>query len=244
MSLIFFVVDLLCPVLWFVFFRVISVDGRFGRIWVYEVSCGFTGETLTMKQTPFVTAQVRRLIAELRRDRRRLTVLAVLLAIVVGLGVRAMLSDGPMPAQALSKRVSPVSAAVLAESNREKFLAKTDYINRINRNQTRDLFQPDEAFFPPPPQFHPQGEDTEISFVSAAPPAEDRQQEIERRRVFQEAKSLKLQSTMFGTRTVASINDHTLAIGDQLNGFIVTDIQANGCTVEKNGVVVMLTISP
>jgi len=197
-----------------------------------------------MKQTPFITAQARRLVAELRRDRRRLAVLVVLLVIGVGLMVRAVIPGGPSPAHASPKRSMSVAAAtpsVSAEALRTKHADQIDYISRINRNQTRDLFHPNEVFFPLPRAVVKK---TKAVVVPSSEPSKDLEQELQRRRVEQDAQSLKLQSTMFGARTVASISGHTLAVGDQIGEFRVTDIQSSSCTVEKNGVSVVLTISP
>jgi hypothetical protein len=196
-----------------------------------------------MKQTPFVTAQARRLVAEFRRDRRRLTVLGALLLLGIVLTIRSANTAGPSPAQAATplRTAAALSSEADEETIRANNTLRMDYLRRLNRNQTRDLFQPNEMFFPLPP-----------APVKAAPVVEavtevsaDLQLEIQRRHVLKDAQSLKLQSTMLGSRgSVASINDNTLAIGDVISGFRVIDIQSNRCTVEKNGVTVMLTIMP
>jgi len=193
-----------------------------------------------MKQTPFVTAQTRRLVAEFRRDRRKMTVLGVLLLVGLVLVIRSAFTAGPAPAHALPKRSANSLAAANESARRAKSFLDEEYISRINRNQTRDLFLPSEPFFPPPP--------ASVKAVSAAgteaEASEDQPEEIQRQNVLKDAEALRLQSTMLGSRTVASINNFTLAIGDEIIGFRVIDIQANRCTVEKNGVAVMLTIVP
>ena len=195
-----------------------------------------------MKQTPFVTAQARRLVAEFRRDRRRLTVLGVLLLLGLVLAIRSSETAGPAPAQAAPRRTADSLAATAADEAkaRAKNSLKMDYLSRLNRNQTRDLFHPSEMFFPLP--LPPVTATPAVEVVTEESP--DLQLEIQRRLVLKDAQPLTLQSTMLGSRTVASINDNMLAVGDEICGFRVVDIQANRCTVEKNGVTVMLTIAP
>ncbi|MCL2701112.1 MAG: hypothetical protein FWE88_05405 [Phycisphaerae bacterium] len=200
-------------------------------------------EMRTMKQTRFVTAQARRLFAELKRDRRRLAVVAVLLAVGIVVAVRAMiLVGGPVSAQAASKRPAAAKSIAAAESQSHPTTAeRAEYISGINRNLTRDLFQPNEKFFPIPPAPTPRVKESPVVMTTTAP-SEDVHQEVLRRHTLAEARALKLHSTMSGSRTVASVNDQMLSVGDQIAGFRVTDIQSGSCTVEKNGVSVLLTI--
>jgi len=202
-----------------------------------------------MKQTPYVTSQVRRLVAELRRDRRRLVVLSVLLLVGVVLVARAAVSSGPLPAQASVKRSQSSAVAPMDPPSNSK-QARADYISGINRNLTRDIFRPSEKHFPLPPVVEKAEKVEKKVTVMLAPttaPSRDdemaREQIRQHQMVLQEAKALKLQSIMMiGSRATASINGNMLSVGDEIQGFQITGIELNRCTVVKHGLVLMLVI--
>lgn len=197
------------------------------------------------KAKPNVSELSARVIAELRRDKKKTGILSVLLIVGIILAIKTLpAASGPTPAKASTSKNSKNAKVIpgcqdprVIQKNRDK----ADYLRNIDTHITRDIFLPSEQAFPLPKA--PEPVKTPASTPATGPSPEALQKEIERRAVLAEAATLTLQSTMLGARSVASINDKVLTVGEEIQGFRLVDIQSNRCTVTKNGVDVLLQIT-
>jgi len=183
-----------------------------------------------------------RVLAELSRDKKRtalLGILAVVCAFVVG---RALLRSVSSAGAAIS------TAAAIEESEDEGEMAdavssgagrpveKAKKSSRLGeRRITRDLFMPNQEFFPP----QQAEEQAAPQLKTPASPAEDIKQALQKA-VIAQARSLVLQSTVVGAVPTAMINGRNLAVSDWINGFEVTEVTTRSCTVRKQDVEVVL----
>jgi len=184
------------------------------------------------------TAQ--RLVGELRRDKKKTGLLAVLLVVGIVLAVKTLPWGSPTPAKASATSESIKAKAVPGcEDPRliEKKHQKEEYIRAIDTHVTRDVFLPDEKYFPLPKPVEP----AKVMAATTSAPAVDQRALLESQ-VLTEAKDLQLESTMLGDHSVASINGKVLSAGETIKGFKLTAIASNRCTLVKDGVTVALQI--
>jgi len=185
-----------------------------------------------------------RFLAELKRDKKRAAVLGV--AAIVAIFVFAkLLLGGSTPARATgnsagaavqqSGQAAPAGAGLAAAddpgqpSQRPGFLAV--------RTISRDLFSPNDIYFPPE-----QAKTTKAQVADATTSA-DAEAELHQKMVLAQAQSLLLQSTMISDSATAIINGRVLRVGEWINGFEVKDVAPMACTIEKEGVSVVLKMS-
>jgi len=185
-----------------------------------------------------------RLIADLKRDKKKaivLTVLVVVGALVVG---RTFIGKGP-PAAARADASPPATAAPSTPAatpfnpgtaalpskaglRRELYVSPAEYLF------TRDIFVPNPDFFPPE---QPAERPKPVS--ASGPGTRDKQAELEA--IQNQARSLVLQSTIISDqRPTAIINGRVLGVGDWIDGFEVMEITSHACTLAKNSVQVVL----
>lgn len=161
-------------------------------------------------------------------DRRRATILCVLMIILTGVGAQTLLSRGPKRARAAADAVTPEGASKLksekgspsrgrgggSRTERESTASAPEpaAIVRLVRSPrvARDLFKLNDERFPPP-QTEPTSDSKGLAEKSAAgsdektsagsAPSED----DVRQRVAQEASRLRLRSILLGSRPAAVI---------------------------------------
>lgn len=181
-----------------------------------------------------------RLLAELRRDKKKTAILSLLL--VAGLVVGARQASkllGPSQAQASAgsallypsgKADSVPAAAGAAEQDR-----KGAYIRQADRQITRDVFAVRLDLFAPDETVEP------VKVTPASAPSVDEEQ-AKTRRVANQAQILALQSTVTGENATAVINGNVLRVGEQVHEFRILEIQDQSCVIEKDGVKLTLTM--
>ena len=218
-----------------------------------------------------VSGWKRRLSDQLQRDKKKTALLVVLLVTAGTIGGRLVASKAfPSPAKAkaapedsraerllpdlsMTGAFSPSSPRAPGAPRADAAARREEYLARLDRAITRDLFKPSPELFPP------SGDDRVASRRSAedaraSQPSWSRQAEawIEKARRARRAKAaraeavraqaaaLELQSTMVGPSASALINGQVLRKSDWINGFRVKSIGADSCVVTKDGVDVVL----
>lgn len=189
-------------------------------------------------------------------DKRKASVLGVLVVAALGLWARAAILGGkPASASAATSKAGNGSSdqgkASGAEPTGEFELAPMVLLPR-SRALTRDLFMPGPEFGPQPVQ----SDQTDASGPKSTPRTDDnlpvspelRRQELERA-VREEASRLHLSSTMVGSNPVAVIQSEgkngsrsVLRIGESFNGFELVEVTARDAVLIKNGIRVELSI--
>lgn len=188
---------------------------------------------------------VHRLKAELRRDRRKAFLLALLALVACGMGLR-LLSRGKTPASAKASATAlaaPIRQAAPAPVARD---AGQDFLQELRRDKTklaRDLFAPNPEFFPrpkPKPKAKVKIEPAGQAAPKPTPAARQVDPTLQRRAIEAQASTLHLQSTMLGTRPTAIVNNLVLRRGDWIHDFQVIAITERTCVLRKEGVSVVL----
>jgi hypothetical protein len=179
----------------------------------------------------------RKILREIKRDKKKTAFLAVLLVVALVVVIRATLSSSmPEPAAAATAilhssdapqaavTVQPVGQAV--DPNRQ---ARRDaYLKQLDKTPKRDLFEPQDSVFP-------KKNSNALSTTYTGPITPNHAQTIET-----EARQLILQSTMLSAKPIAIINGKVLGIGDQYHDFSIVQINSRACLVEKEGVRITL----
>jgi hypothetical protein len=199
-----------------------------------------------MSTGPNESGAMGKLVSELKRDKKKATILGVLAAVCAILCVRAYVKTalpGSVEAAAViavsnAEREAENGSAASSEGSDEAKRIK--YVKQIDRRITRDIFAMRADFFP-------QAEAVIIKPVTtaqASQPAGPDPAEQERVMIRDQARKLDLQSTITGDSPIAIINSKVLGIGDvhPETGFKVVEITTHSCTVEKKGVRVPLEL--
>jgi len=213
---------------------------------------------------------LRWLKAELRRDRKKTTILAAL-ALVAVVVVGRLVLRGQVPRHA-SADVDPVVSAGGAgrvEPARDQAgvrprrgggdawtcsRARREYLSGLDRDVRRDIFRLSPEFLPPGQDST--GDATAVQADGQSEPGwfgrigewisrkrAQRREEMESIGVVRaQARSLRLQSTMLGPVPSALINGQVLRKGDRINGFLLKSIRSGSCTLTKDGVDVVLRL--
>jgi hypothetical protein len=199
-----------------------------------------------------------RLLAEMKADKKKailLVLLAAVGAIVLTRTAVKMLTPGhSTPARAAAETpmeppnpgASAVSAGpslpaptpVSAEEAAGHEDRLSNYIAGVDRRVVRDLFQMKPGLFAlaDPVKVGPKVATT----ASATAPD---LLEIRRKAILAEGARLSLQSTVTGRSPSAIINNRICPVGGAVEGFTVVDITEKTCTLEKEGVPVMLQMT-
>ena len=179
-----------------------------------------------------------RLFAELRRDRKKATMLILLLVVAGALGGRMVF-----------KHVAEAEADTLkADGGQDAPQTGADGpvtpgpgpsgaggpAWTSNASITRDIFKLNVGVFPVV-----DGGEMATLTKDPAPGGTDHQR-AQMRRVQAEARALTLQSTIIGATPTAIINGRVIREGKTINGFRVVAVTARGCVIEKQGVKIAL----
>ncbi len=185
-----------------------------------------------------------RLIAELKRDKKKAVIMGVLLAIgLIVVGKQMIKGMGPSRATAVP---APSTAQLPQHSPRDQTtspsispeqLGQPDEVRslvKLDRTIERDIFGVQLDMFPlkDSEALKNRGENTSTESSG--------QRMI--RNVITEAQTLMLQSTIVCDDSTAVINEEVLRIGQSVGGFTVVKIRARSCDVVKNDVLVTLTM--
>jgi hypothetical protein len=181
------------------------------------------------------------LLAELKRDRKKTAVMAVLLLVaLVAVGRLFLRSAVPTKAAAApaAGKAAPAARASSAqrsdsgedrsgESGRER----VKYLGPIDTTIKRDIFAANPKYFPAV---------VKPDVASHAAPSGMDDINAERAAIQAKALELALQSTVVSANPTAIIEGQVLHVGDWVNGFRVVEIGSRQCTLEKSGVKVTI----
>jgi hypothetical protein len=189
---------------------------------------------------------VRKLVAELTRDKKKAAVLGVLVLVGVVFTIKAF-AHGGGPASAAGTPMAGKDSLISTPKSQNdaadrdlKAKARRDlYIQQMDGSITRDLFLANMDLFPrknvEPVKVVP----TPTTAASApAPPSADQDRQV----IQAEAQALVLQSTMVGASSIANINGKILRVGESFSGFEIVDITSHSCLVRKRNVTAVLEI--
>ncbi len=207
-----------------------------------------------------------RLKTELMRDKKKTSVLLALTVVALIVVVKLLAGGGGGAGAARAVRPAVAAAAEAAGETDEQTAEQlwqqltsegsTDqaererYLAAMDRNITRDLFQPNPELYPP------SGTPSGPGPVAPSEPGwfadvgqwvwqkqQAQQEEMAHAAVIRaQARGLALQSTMLGSPPTALINGQVLGVGDSINGFLVKGIASDNCVVSKEGVDVQLRL--
>ena len=191
-----------------------------------------------------------RLLAGLRRDPKKASILGVLALVFLIVGVRevARRTGSPSAGSAATSRAPDAGGAtglpVPANALQAPGLSKGG--NRQGDSSTaiqkapvdRDIFTPNVAYFPVGEKTEPGTVVSSTQVIDPTAKAEAAKQEVQAR-----AKALSLQSTVIGAVPTAIINGRVLRVGDWISDFQVVEINSCSCQLEKSGIRVVLEMA-
>jgi len=188
-----------------------------------------------------------RLIGELRRDKKKTIVLAVLLIAVLFVGVRLLRRSGTpagaiaaswgedLPATEASNLAAPLPGAGRVSP---AYISERDaYIKEISHDISRDIFAFQTALYPPVEVPKPQPDAGHVVARDAGPPRPSIEDIVRR-----QSRALTLQSTIESDSPIAVINGEVLKIGEKIKGFALLEVHCHNCVLEKDGVKVRLEV--
>lgn len=192
-----------------------------------------------------------RLIADMKRDKKRTGLLAVLVVVALVMGARLVANSVPTSVSAASSSTirveavdEPMGAPAVSQTNGNEPLAVS--AGNAARGSSpekpmrpaggvkieRDLFRADSGYFPLA--------DTSSSNASDAMPTDAQSQEIRRRAIEAQAQALIVEAAIVSDTPTVMMNGRVLTVGGRINGFEVTQITSSGCVVSREGVAVQL----
>lgn len=179
----------------------------------------------------------KQLLAELKRDKRKTAVMATLLLVAVALTGRLILrADKPATAMAARTAVSQTprqqDRTAVVEVSDVSQPGKERDLGPVNTTITRDIFVPNPAYFPP-------AEAKPVTVSEQPRPGMD-DLAAERAGIQAQARQLALQSTVLSAVPTAIIEGQVLREGDFINGYRILEVGSRQCTLEKNGVKVVI----
>lgn len=194
-----------------------------------------------MADTNPLGMMTQRLAAELKADKKKASILGILLVVALVVGVRVLVKTVTSSANAAP--VGPVSAltvhtpqAVAARPATTQ-TKRDEYIKSLDTTITRDIFVFNPRYYP----LQKTVDVVKVLPTSAPAPAEDTKV-IHRQMIQAQARALVLESTMVGSSAVAIINGKVLRVGESLAGFKIVEITSSSCTVMKEDVTLSLAI--
>ncbi len=186
-----------------------------------------------------------RLVVELKRDKKKTTILALLLVVTGVVGGR-MIVKQLAPSQAGAAAVPATAVApsavattphtvsgMLPEYQNDSSVERKKYILQIDHTISRDIFVPNEEYFALEKPV------SKSKVVLPDAPKTDNK-EAERQAIRAQAQTLTLQCTIDGVTPTAIINGSVVRAGEWINGFKVVKVTSRECTLEKKGVTVIL----
>ena len=197
---------------------------------------------------------IRQIAGELKRDKKKCTLLIVALVgacvIIVDLSVRegspasagaAVSTPGAAPSSSNSQDQYDSDLSFMPRPDEiAKTAARDEYIRKMGHVINRDLFAPNPDFFPPVQ------DNSSVKGTGSRVTAEDveDQHKVQKQIVLAQAKSLAIQSTMISSSNpTAIINGRILSPGDWISGFQVISIATRICKLTKHDVIVTLEMS-
>ena len=191
---------------------------------------------------------IRRSMIELRKDKRKAFLLAVLaigacaalvnLLVAPSSPVKAGAAEQPAGAR-IAERQPDARPGESTEGDQGKSALRDRYDRGLVRKIERDIFTPNPEFSPP------RQDATAVRRTvprTTTQPGES-QEAIQRQMVLAHAQSLVLQTTMISSNPTAIVNGRVMRIGDRILGFEVVEITPRACKVRKDGVTVILEMS-
>lgn len=198
-----------------------------------------------------------RLLIAANADRKKFTVLAILLIVFVGFGVRTLTSGGPRSVKAGARTAEKSSKASKSkQSDSSTGARRTRHGPEIKiplpPSLTRNLFAFNESYFPDPAQTDssadsaPKSGTANVEAPSQAP-APKPGDSLEAR-VGKEAERLRLRGTLLGANPMAVIeagagrerSRSVVRPGDEVEGFKLIEVRATEVVIEKDGIRVEL----
>jgi hypothetical protein len=191
-----------------------------------------------------------RLLAEVRRDPKKASILGVLALVFLIVGVRevACRIGSPSSGSAATARASDgagttslrrTASAVQAPGLPKGLGPRADSSAPVQKATVdRDIFTPNVAYFPVEDKSKPA---TVVSAAQAVDPTAEA--EAAKLQVQAQAKALSLQSTVVGAVPTAIINGRVLRVGDWVSDFQIVRINSRSCQLEKSGIRVMLEMA-
>lgn len=185
---------------------------------------------------------MKRLLAELKRDRKKTAVMAILLLVaLVAVGRLFLRSAVPTKAAAAAPAAGKAAPAARASSAQrsdsgedrsgESGRERVKYLGPIDTTIKRDIFAANPKYFPAV---------VKPDVASHAAPSGMDDINAERAAIQAKALELALQSTVVSANPTAIIEGQVLHVGDWVNGFRVVEIGSRQCTLEKSGVKVTI----
>ena len=200
-----------------------------------------------------ISGFIGRLKAEIRQDKKKTSILAILLIVAGVVGGRLVVTRGP--AKTASATNSPsVSKANVSDVGKNTGAAQAfntralrPHVDPASMDDTinRDLFQPDIRYFP----VSGKGGERRTSSRPEQPSKIDAEEQERQNRtehlnsIRAQAEELSLTSTMLGKTPTALINGQVLREGDSIRGFVLKAIASDYCVVVMDGVDVKLRLS-
>lgn len=191
-----------------------------------------------------------RLTAEMKRDKKKAAVLAVLCVvggIVIGRLVmkqfspsKANAASGPSatavtPSSSMSSSMSPAMTSQ-GRGQGDNSRKWREYIAKLDTRVSRDIFLPDESVFPP----HTEKKSVPQNVVIEKGPTDEEKFEAMKKTILAQAQALTLQSTIVSSIPTAMINNRVLRKGDLISGFRVVRITPRTCSLMKDEITVTL----
>jgi hypothetical protein len=174
-----------------------------------------------------------RLLRELKRDKKRAAILAVLALVALILVGRMVLRNVGSAAAKNPAAAAGASDAAVPDRGWQPGGRETghdDYLTQIDTTIKRDIFAPPERFFPPVA-----APKKSVEIVDGQP-VEKVETEVARK----DAANMTVESTILSSIPKAIINGQLVQVGDTLNGFRIVEISSRSVTLERDGTTVTL----
>ncbi len=180
----------------------------------------------------------RRVVAELKRDKKKTIVLTLLFVVAAGLGVQ-FLAKPSHPRRAVAAPAAGQPADVQTDTmnaqaaeNAAVQAQRDRYIRQLDTTITRDILTPSEKFFPVGDL---SGDGSRVLSLGSSQNQDNRRLVVE-----QEAGRLVLRSTVVSDDSTAIINGQAVHVGEEIHGFQVIKIAPRQCLLQRSGVTVVL----
>ncbi len=187
-------------------------------------------------KTPSSVNPLQRVIAEIKRDKKRAAILGIVLAVGLLIGGKALIGGLPSKAAAAPSKKKAGDQQVAARTVPVKHSeARTAYLKGLHGNVTRDVFEIRPDCF------------ASITKAPARAVATTTTAPVDRRRetIEDQAARLALQTVMYGSTSMVSIDGQLLRAGEIVkgSGFQIVEIKPASCVLVKEGVTVELKLA-
>ena len=184
----------------------------------------------------------RRLIAEISRDKKKAVTLGVLLLVAAFFVGKMLLESSPTEATAAATPAAiasaespmpPVAGNAVPPAN----IPRVEAPKGAAKGILRDIFMPDPSIFP-----HVTSASREPKVVPRGESELEAERRRKRERIQEQGAELHLEGIITGRVPIAIINGTVLGSGGVIKGFRIAEINSQACVVEKEGVVLNLTM--